>query len=637
MTIQEILVQAENIASDVGIDKQAKALRDIQTSLTNQTYRVAFLGQFKVGKSTLINKFILKEDILFTDSLEATAVPTEIEFGSPGKMEVYQFRKENLKIEGLGKSPIDREVVTGVDLIETVNNPSPDDIKQRTSAETEKGRTALTERISHVKLFHPSGNLKGFSVVDTPGINTPTPGIITTVYRIVPSSDIVVFVVQAKMLSEIEINFLRKQVFQAGISKCIIVINYDSRFIKDSDLRKIKDQIHAQLASIGRENIPVATTEASTGSATPSGQLANKANATSANETTSGADPWFDEPSAAKTQTSTTAPEKTSDFETFLIDYLRENVRPARLEKIRTKTSAQISLIENEVDIEIETLSVSDAQRQEILKDARKAFEESQASFNLLEQEFLGDMRLALNQYKIRVVETVQEICDDFCSKIDAAHSLPDMKTVLEDSKMFMNTELDTKMIRIADETTRSLNLLQNRYSVKWNEASQPWRDSHIGINLKGGAISNALENAPGFVVILGDFFLFDILVGIPFGGLPFLITIPLRLLLGNMPWLKDMMPANIALSIVKKSVKASISNEFMLIKKSIGDNIDASMSDVSERLQTAWRESVDAQQASIMEPVARASSNTSVERLGVLQNAKKDIAIVRDQITAAT
>ena len=48
---------------------------------------------YQAGKSTLINKTLLKEDVLFTDPLEATAVPTEIRLraGPPYASEIYPW------------------------------------------------------------------------------------------------------------------------------------------------------------------------------------------------------------------------------------------------------------------------------------------------------------------------------------------------------------------------------------------------------------------------------------------------------------------------------------------------------------------------------------------------------------------
>ena len=72
--------------------KIADRLHKELAALHAAAYRIAVIGEFKAGKSTLINLVFLKDNILFTDVMEATAVPTEIGYGEEGRLEITPYK-----------------------------------------------------------------------------------------------------------------------------------------------------------------------------------------------------------------------------------------------------------------------------------------------------------------------------------------------------------------------------------------------------------------------------------------------------------------------------------------------------------------------------------------------------------------
>ncbi|MFW6374255.1 MAG: dynamin family protein, partial [Thermodesulfobacteriota bacterium] len=89
--MMERLQQAVDLIRKVGYDTIAERLAREKQALSAESYRIAVVGEFKTGKSTLINRVFLKEDLLFTDIMEATAVVTEIQYGSEKRLEVIPY------------------------------------------------------------------------------------------------------------------------------------------------------------------------------------------------------------------------------------------------------------------------------------------------------------------------------------------------------------------------------------------------------------------------------------------------------------------------------------------------------------------------------------------------------------------
>ena len=200
MNIHEIIQKAIETSVSVGLQQRVDSLWAEEKALLEPRYRVAFVGQFKTGKSTLINRLILKETVLFTDVLEATAIPTEIDFAEKPRLEVYRYEKNIYRLEA-GGHEVEQAYVCGSVLDRVVDNPTFDQIREATSGETLEARAATAETYSHARLFWPAENLRHFTAVDTPGIDSPNDAVVTTTYRILPQCDAAIFVARPGMLS----------------------------------------------------------------------------------------------------------------------------------------------------------------------------------------------------------------------------------------------------------------------------------------------------------------------------------------------------------------------------------------------------------------------------------------------------
>lgn len=209
--------------------------------LSDPVYRVGIVGRFQTGKSKLINEVFLGENLLLQEGagLCTTAVTTEIASGEKSQLTVNYKDGRPSRV---------------------VLNPDADDIRKVTSSDDGAVRRQLAAEVDTVRLELPCESLRKFMVYDTAGIDDPDPELLQlTTYRTIPSLDVAVMVVGAKALSQAEMNFLRRGVFQCGIAQVMVLVSYNAATGGLSELGRAEllESIRGQLAEIGRGDVPV--------------------------------------------------------------------------------------------------------------------------------------------------------------------------------------------------------------------------------------------------------------------------------------------------------------------------------------------------------------------------------------------
>lgn len=212
-------------------------------NLATPKYRVAVVGKYQVGKSTLINHVFLKDNpiLLEGDGLCTTSVTTEVEYGPAPRLEVYNWTDSTKSEEVLDT---------------TTDSPTKENLESATVGED---RVALANKVSKVKVFTPNEALKQYTILDTPGIDDPNQEILqNTTYRIIPTCDLAILVVEPRALDQANLELLRKNIIRDGIARLMVLISYRPENHQNEDMRiQIIDAIKAQLANIGKEKIPV--------------------------------------------------------------------------------------------------------------------------------------------------------------------------------------------------------------------------------------------------------------------------------------------------------------------------------------------------------------------------------------------
>lgn len=181
-SIIDIAKQTEELLNTSEICRAEEIrVKTLRKKLESQDITVSVIGQFKRGKSTLVNA-ILEEKLLPVGIVPVTSVVTRIQYGE--KSAAVHF--DNGIIQ-----PIDFE-----ELSEYIN---------------EQENPGNKRCVSSVMLHTPASFLKkGLTFVDTPGVGSAHKHNSDAAYAFVKESDAVIFMLSVDSpINEIEIDFLR--------------------------------------------------------------------------------------------------------------------------------------------------------------------------------------------------------------------------------------------------------------------------------------------------------------------------------------------------------------------------------------------------------------------------------------------
>lgn len=233
--LRSFLKPLADVAAKYG--KQA-LLADVSKSIDelNNNVNVLFCGEFKRGKSSLVNA-ILGEELCPTDIGIATSVVTKISYGSVKKAiryygniteDVKSLRKEEIQWEDIPKYTVG----DFLDIDNTVQ----------------------------MELFVPSEFLKdGITIIDTPGIGGLDPRHANLTSMALPCADIAVFITDAaEPMTQSELLFYEKKI-TSRIKNSVVLVNKSDCITSDILLNHIETTKNA-LLSIG--NPPVVSVSA---------------------------------------------------------------------------------------------------------------------------------------------------------------------------------------------------------------------------------------------------------------------------------------------------------------------------------------------------------------------------------------
>ena len=163
------LLRMAELAAAFGADKLAADARSVAERVSEGCFYVACLGQFKRGKSTLLNALV-GEPVLPTGVVPVTAVPTIVRYGTQLSARV--------RFEGGGWTAIPVHAVE-------------DHVSEEENPENSK-------RVAGLEIFIPSPLLStGMCFVDTPGLGSVFSGNTAATEAFVPHVDAALIVIGA--------------------------------------------------------------------------------------------------------------------------------------------------------------------------------------------------------------------------------------------------------------------------------------------------------------------------------------------------------------------------------------------------------------------------------------------------------
>lgn len=210
-------------------EERASQCHELMTKLAEDRFTLAVVGQFKRGKSSMMNALI-ERDLLPTGVLPLTSAITILRFGP----------REQIVVS-LEHSDFQRE----------------EPISALADYVTEQGNPGNQKKVRAVYVEATSPFLRrGLEFVDTPGIGSAIEENTATTYSFIPQCDAVVFVtgVDAPM-TEVEMDFLRR--LRRDVAKVFCVVNKIDLLAEPQRtevIRFVTSQIHRCL---GASQVPV--------------------------------------------------------------------------------------------------------------------------------------------------------------------------------------------------------------------------------------------------------------------------------------------------------------------------------------------------------------------------------------------
>jgi len=285
------------------------SLRNLLERLRDQRFHLAVLGQFKRGKSTLLNA-LLGEEALPVSVIPLTAIPTFVRAGD---------RRHVRVIFGNGNSSIERSA----DDAQELNEFLAQYVTEEANPENRLG-------VSQVEVLHPAPILQaGVVLIDTPGIGSTHRHNTEATLNFIPQCDAALFVVSPDPpITEVEIEFLKD--VRSRIGRVFYVLS-KADYLTDSDRAKILEFLRRVLREQVGIDSDVSIIPVSAGSGLAARQNGDQ-------------DRW--------------AKSGMRDIETLLTDFLVHDKESALAEAIARKASDVIGDVLLELRLSVQSLKM---------------------------------------------------------------------------------------------------------------------------------------------------------------------------------------------------------------------------------------------------------------------------------------
>ena len=212
--LTDCLCQLKEFSEELELNNTAKSIADTIEKTAKEHFEVAIVGEFKRGKSTLINA-LLGQEVLPADVLPATATLNRVTYSDTPYVEVeYKTgEKENVDINKLA------------------------DYVTKLSYESEKRAESVKQATVHYATDFCKNNV---DIIDTPGLNDDEQMTNVTL-SILPEIDAAVFVISANSpFSQFEKEFLEKKMLTSDMGRIIFAVNCFGTFSKEDEDRIVE-------------------------------------------------------------------------------------------------------------------------------------------------------------------------------------------------------------------------------------------------------------------------------------------------------------------------------------------------------------------------------------------------------------
>lgn len=218
--ISNNLQKIHDVCVSLNMQETVKALEHSDEKMKGHKFAVGILGEFKRGKSTVINALMGRE-IMPSDILPTSATMNRVTYGlNPGA----QVHMRNGEVEAIAVDKL-IDYVTKLD----------------------KEKEAMAELVEEAIVFYPCKFCKdGVDIVDTPGLND-SGRMDKIVEEVIPKLDAVVMVITYDSpISMSESAFIRSKLMTSDIGRLIFLVN-KMDCVRKRDRQRVLDNIRVRI------------------------------------------------------------------------------------------------------------------------------------------------------------------------------------------------------------------------------------------------------------------------------------------------------------------------------------------------------------------------------------------------------
>ena len=236
-------------------DRNVISLEEIKDKLENDVLTIGVIGQMKCGKSTFLNAFLFKDDILPAATTPMTAALSVITYGEKKRIVAEFYTPDEWAEQSMQAKRDESEATDTLDLskIKAAKELVAKSVKLGSSLNSYLGKTKedsfeqLIEYVGaegkyvsitkSVKIYYPHDYLKGVEIVDTPGFNDPIVSREERTKAFLAKADVVVMMLYAgRPFDATDRDIIFKNVRQCGIGKVLVGINkYDIPYCDETN------------------------------------------------------------------------------------------------------------------------------------------------------------------------------------------------------------------------------------------------------------------------------------------------------------------------------------------------------------------------------------------------------------------
>lgn len=551
MKINDIVSSALSLAEKHAPQLVAE-LTQLQANAAQSSFKVVVLGEFKAGKSTLINSLFLKERLLPVDYQEATAVPTHLCNGAPC-MQTWLRREDGTET-----------------LVNETHDIDEVKIAAAVTASSEEERAKKAESYSRVLISKPDILPPGIILVDTPGLNSVNTRIIVGTMAEAHSADAVLYVVRGRQLSQKEQQRIAEIAGKQQSKLPVQVILTVDDTMASGQVQMLRESIAAQLRMYDIScQVSVFDMSAQTNSA---GSLSSSLDTGFGDWN----DDWgFSSPSESKEQASSGAIEE--ELQLFFNGEVRRG-RDARL-------CRDLLPVLQRLNMAIESRLALSGQNEESINKLSMQMEDKRSEYLRVIKHLLMDVKVAQNRFADGIEKHLDEVRNTYIKLMNVQEEYDGLANTFKDCVENLPVRIQRSFEVAQSDMQRDMNDISAKYKIEFENALQFEGSSSVDL----GQFINVVSKIPSWAVTAADIVIFHIIT--PYG---WITDFALRYIGGKIPLLNKLMPKNIAISIAKNVAVSKLTEVMSETKKDIRLKLEESFIQMQHSIENELTESGD-------------------------------------------